>query len=216
MPLRISEGRKGGSAILNVYEIYAGSNGEATKALYAHLATLGDRGLIARDLFRACKASERAKQYSRRYKGEAYDKKVWSLGLLCECLQKNADALAIRWGWKQDPSPPVGFPWVLYIDLPNGQCSFHSATRGNGPDYPGEWDRSRTSAHVIVNFTQGVLTGHWVTVIDDGPVTMTPADLEHIAANVPTLPGTNVLSTDREDDYQTKLAEWKRKHRYRE
>ena len=30
--------------------------------------------------------------------------------------------------------------WVLYIDLPGGQVSYHAATRHPGPDYPGEWD----------------------------------------------------------------------------
>ena len=35
------------------------------------------------------------------------------------------------------PRPPM---WVLYLDLPTGQVSFHAPARGPGPDYPGEWD----------------------------------------------------------------------------
>lgn len=29
---------------------------------------------------------------------------------------------------------------VLYVEIPTGQVSFHSPTRGNGPDYEGDWD----------------------------------------------------------------------------
>jgi len=35
--------------------------------------------------------------------------------------------------------------WVVYFELPQGQVSFHSPTRGSGPDYPGEWDGTHTS-----------------------------------------------------------------------
>lgn len=200
---------------MNAREIYEGSDGEATTALYNHLSTLGPAGVIARDLFRAQKCSERAKDYSRRYKSEAYARKQWSLGLLVNTLADHRGACSVTFGWKRDPKPPIGYPWVLYIDTPDGQCSFHMPIRGEGPDYPGEWDNSQASADVVIKFTERVLAG-LPLVLDDGPVTMTPADLEHIAANVPTSPGANVLSTEPDDDYQAKLAAWKRKHRYRE
>src|ERR1700676_464322 len=61
--------------LATILSIYAGSNGDATKALYASLEKRGPVGLIALNLFRACKASERAKIYrGRSYKGAAYDK----------------------------------------------------------------------------------------------------------------------------------------------
>lgn len=167
---------------MNAYEIYAGSNGEATTALYAQLTTIGPLGSIARDLFRACKTSERAKGYRRRiHKQESYGRKNWSLGLAVDTLLEHAATYGIKWGWKQDPNPPVGFPWVLYIELPNGQCSFHAPARGKGPDYAGEWDKSRTSAHVIVNFTQGILNGvRSITYIDDGPHSITREQWEFL------------------------------------
>lgn len=126
-----------------IIRIYQGSNGDATKALYAELEKLGPVGLIALNLFRACKASERAKVYRRRnYKGAAYDKKEWSMGNLCDTLEHCAEADGIRWGWRADVGTP-GFPNVLYVDLPTGQVSFHTAVRGAGPDYHGEWDGQR-------------------------------------------------------------------------
>lgn len=144
---------------MNPYEIYVGSNGDATKALYAKLETLGVMGLIAMNLFRACKCSERAKKYSRRYKGEAYDRKNWSMGLLVgalldPCHSKNH---SIVWGWKEDPMQEF-HKWVLYIELPTGQVSFHAAARGRGPDYTGKWDGIReASAQRIIRFVETVL-----------------------------------------------------------
>ncbi len=138
-------------------EIYEGSNGEATQMFYRRLEDCGPIGVVAMNIFRAQKASERAKVYSRRFKGMAYDKKNWSLEMLVEALLKHGESLKIGFGWKQDPNPPPGFPWVLYVDLPTGQASFHSRTRGKGPDYSGEWDASGTSAARIVAFAQSVI-----------------------------------------------------------
>lgn len=145
---------------MNALEIYLGSDGKATTALYEHLTGLGPVGVVALNLFRACKCSERAKQYSRRYKADAYGRKQWSVDNLCVELDKHAKDLGITWGWKLDPKPPEGFPWVLYVDLPlAGQVSYHASTRGKGPDYAGEWDgkQNGTSAQNAVTFTQVVL-----------------------------------------------------------
>jgi hypothetical protein len=138
-------------------DVYVGSDGDVTRAFYAELEQRGPLGKVALNLFRAQKCSARAKMYRRRaHKGEAYDRKNWSMGLLCEELalyggsKRCADPL-INYGWKQDPSTP-GFEWVLYVDLPQGQVSFHSATRGAGPDYPGEWCGEHLSAERIVAF----------------------------------------------------------------
>ncbi|MCK1577883.1 hypothetical protein [Bradyrhizobium sp. 174] len=125
-----------------VLAIYEGSNGDATKAMYVELEAMGPIGIIAVNVFRAHKNSSRAKAYKgRRYKSAAYDTKQWSIDNLVKALNEHAGALGIRWGWKHDPAQPV-YAWIFYIDLPKlrGQISFHSGARGDGPDYPGEWD----------------------------------------------------------------------------
>lgn len=137
------------SRSLNVMEIYAGSDGEATKRLYARLESCGAVGVVAMNLFRAQKASARAKVYRGgvrgvgSYRAMAYEKKNWSLGNLCDTLTEHARALGLRWGWQRDAHAAlVGDPneWVLYVDTPCGQVSFHSPTRLKGPDYDVAWD----------------------------------------------------------------------------
>jgi hypothetical protein len=155
-------------------DVYVGSDGDVTKAFYAELEKRGPLGIVALNLFRAQKCSARAKMYRRRaHKGEAYDRKNWSMRLLCEELERyevsrsvaekgkyevNIGKLSIPYGWKQDPNTP-GFEWVLYVDLPQGQVSFHAATRGAGPDYQGEWCGEHLSAERIVAFCDAVLNG---------------------------------------------------------
>jgi hypothetical protein len=89
----------------------------------------------------------------------AYEKKYWTMANLCDVLGKHAGALYIRYGWKQDPATVFGQEpsWVLYIDLPAGQVSFHSPTRGLGPAYPGEWDLQHKSEERILDFCARVL-----------------------------------------------------------
>lgn len=137
--------------------IYDGSDGAATQALYDRLTTFGAIGIIALNLFRASKCSGRAKEYSRRWKGPTYDRKNWSLENLHKALLEHAELLKLRWGWKEDPKQEF-HKQVLYVDLPTGQASFHSANRfEKGIDYPGEWDGSGESANRIVRFTELVL-----------------------------------------------------------
>ena len=110
---------------------------------------------------RAQKASTRAKKYRGGISGVgsfsdlAYQRKSECLIRLCECLLNGAgDCVAIvtiRWGWKIDPLQPHA-KWVLYIDLPNGQVSFHSTERFGGPDYPAEFDGAHASADRIISF----------------------------------------------------------------
>jgi hypothetical protein len=126
--------------LADVIRVYQGSNGDATQALYARLAALGPIGDVAVNLFRAQKSSERAKVYrGGGYRGKAYDRKQWSMDNLCAALTEHAPALGVTWGWGLDKGTPV-YEHVLYVDLPTGQVSFHTATRGIGPNYPGEWD----------------------------------------------------------------------------
>lgn len=126
--------------IADVLRVYLGSDGDATKALYAQLETLGPVGVIAVNLFRAQKNSERAKVYrGGGYRGMAYDRKQWAMDNLAAALAAHAEGAGIGWGWGDDPAQPMHRA-VLYVDLPTGQVSFHTAARGTGPDYPGAWD----------------------------------------------------------------------------
>lgn len=126
-----------------VLAVFSGSDGEATKALYEQLSGLGPAGAIGINLFRAQKASSRAKVYrGGSYRGMAYDRKGWALDQLCAALVVHGDDLGLVWGWGEDPAQPV-HRHVLYVDLPTGQVSFHAGARGVGPDYPHRWDGKR-------------------------------------------------------------------------
>jgi hypothetical protein len=131
----------------DIIRIYQGSNGDATKALYAELEQLGPIGLIGVNLFRACKCSERAKAYRKGpgHKTAAYDRKDWSIGNLARALQAN-QVLGLKWGWALDEElRGRGDPHhhIIYIELPTGQVSFHTGQRHDGPDFAGQWDGAR-------------------------------------------------------------------------
>lgn len=130
----------------DILSIYDGSDGDATKALYARLEPFGPLGQVAINLFRAHKTSGRAKKYrGGGYRGMAYDRKQWSIDNLCKVLAEHAETLGIRWGWKVDHSREA-HRWVIYVEIPTGQISFHTGERGAGPDFPGEWDGVRMMA----------------------------------------------------------------------
>ncbi len=146
-------------AISTVATVYNGSSGDATKALYQQLEQLGGRGVVAMNLFRAQKCSERAKMYRRRsHKDAAYGRKDWSIGNLCDALMEHGQADQLLWGWGEDPQQAF-HRHVLYVDLPTGQVSFHSGARQRGPDYPGVWDGQRgVSPGRIVQWVARVLS----------------------------------------------------------
>lgn len=144
-----------------VSDTYYGSDGEATRRLYRDLEALGPVGFVAMNLFRASKASERAKVYrggnaKGSYRRQSYDKKQWSLDQLTAALTDHGAALSITFGWAVDLKA-VNFENVLYVDLPTGQVSFHSAHRGRGPDYSKAWDSADKSANRIIKFCQNLL-----------------------------------------------------------
>lgn len=132
-----------------ILAIYNGSNGDDTRALYEHLTLRGPAGVVATNLFRACKTSERAKVYrggnsKGSYRSQSYDTKQWAMKNLCKALTEHATALGLTWGWKRDPKQEV-HDQVLYVDLPTGQVSFHGF-RDSGPEYAGDWDGIRGMA----------------------------------------------------------------------
>lgn len=138
-------------------EVFKQNNGDTTKAYYEALSKRIPLGPLAVALFRAQKRSTRAKQYRRgKWRHAAYDVKNWSIGEVCRLLKETN----LVWGWQRDPKTP-GYEWVLYVDLPFGcgQCSFHNASRGDGPDYPFVWDEKRESAERIIRFCDKVFSG---------------------------------------------------------
>lgn len=143
---------------MNASEVFATSDGAVTRAYYAKLLDLR-LGLIAVNLFRAQKCSTRAKLYrGGGYRGMAYERKEFSLRELGRALSGQTE---IGFGWKRDPKTIHGLDpmWVMYVDLPNGQVSFHSPTRFEGPDYAGEWDGMRASERRILEFCDAVMEG---------------------------------------------------------
>ncbi len=154
-----------GLALAEIMAIYAGSDGDATRALYDALGLCGPAGTVATNLFRACKASERAKVYRGGQRGRgsframAYERKGWAIDNLAAALSAHAAALDIVWGWGMD-GQVIGYSHVLYVDTPAGQISFHSPYKGKGPDYPGVWDGARGMApQRVCSFAARVLTG---------------------------------------------------------
>lgn len=148
---------------MTVTEIYAGSDGEATKGLYQALEAHGPIGVVAVNLFRAHKASARAKVYRGGIRGQgaysrlAYERKDWALANLTTTLTHHAAPLGLRWGWAADPEAAV-YRAVLYVDLPTGQVSFHTGHRGVGPDYAEPWDGVRdVGAARICGWIDGLL-----------------------------------------------------------
>jgi len=148
---------------MKALEVFRQNDGEVTKAYYEELNRRGPRGELACALLRAQKRSSRAKEYRRgKWRSSAYDVKNWSLEQVCKIIGKHGAATGVTaWGWKQDSIAEASgdpFFWILYVELPQGQVSFHSAARGSGPLYRGEWDKERKSAERIIQFCDSVLS----------------------------------------------------------
>jgi hypothetical protein len=125
--------------LARVTGVYEGSDALATRALYAELTAVGRSGELAVNLMRACKKSERAKVYrGRHYRESSYDGKQWAMGEICRLLVYYPE-LVEAWGWGEDTKQAF-HTWVLYVELPQGQVSFHTAARGEGPNYFKPWD----------------------------------------------------------------------------
>ena len=132
---------------------FSSSDGSFVTSLTADLCRRGASGAVACTLFRAFNNSQRAKKVRRRSYGksrnERYSQKNESLTNLSSAIEAFRPDLV--WGWKKDYSTP-GFEWVIYVELPTGQVSFHSRNRGNGPDYAGDWDGERATRERIAEW----------------------------------------------------------------
>jgi hypothetical protein len=152
--------------------IYEGSDGAATKALYTELAGYGPIGIVAINLFRAQKCAARAtfisdwiatlpraeqEHQNAHYAVLVFSRRHYALVQLAAVLGECAADLGIGYGWGCDLTAPR-YPWVLYVDLPTGQVSFHALTKGDGPAYPGVWDGVvDASAERIIAFVNLIL-----------------------------------------------------------
>ena len=147
--------------------VYIQYDGAVTKRYYTILCeSRGVAVVLAMKTFRAQKCSARAKVYTKRsYTLNAYSRKEYSMGELCKVLDVYSTNLMIRYGWKEDPTVRFATEasFVLYVELPTGQISFHNPRRGNGPDYPGEWDHARSSQERILKFCDMVFDREWPT-----------------------------------------------------
>lgn len=143
---------------LRASAVFLGSDAATTRAYLRALDSRSVPGKLAAALFRAQKASTRAKQYRGDSVDLAYDRKGDALSRLSELLTEG-DA-GLRWGWGEDSMQRIA-PYVLYVDLhpqeTGGQASFHSPTRFCGPDYPGEWDCASDSKLSVLLFCDQVM-----------------------------------------------------------
>ena len=132
---------------------FESSEPSETTAYYDHLLRRGLIGQVAFGLFRASKRSDRAKGYRRRaHRGNAYDAKNEALKYLNAALGAWTE---FSWGWAVD-SHQEFHRHVLYVDLPTGQASFHSATNFGGRLYDGVWDGQGKSVENVLSFCDQV------------------------------------------------------------
>jgi len=61
-------------------------------------------------------------------------------------------------GWGFDDANPVA-KYVLFVDLPNGQVSFHSTEHYGGPKYGGKCDGCHMSHERIIEFCDALCLG---------------------------------------------------------
>jgi hypothetical protein len=85
--------------------------------------------------------SEASYRASRAKVAADYAEKERALRAICAL----APAAGVVFGWGGDPESHAA-RWVLYVDLPAGQVSWHTRSRGTGPTYKGRWDGVRDAA----------------------------------------------------------------------
>lgn len=92
--------------------------------------------------------------FGKSYRDLAYDRKDEALTNLAMLLADTAHGLP--WGWKRDEKNHSARN-ILYLDLPRGQVSFHSAHRHRGPDYLNDWDGEKKSEQRILEFCNSLM-----------------------------------------------------------
>lgn len=128
-----------------VHAIYAHSGGEETQALFAELEALGAMGVLAKNLFRAQKCTQRAlDQAATVWAHYAMGRKRWALDQLLDQLRVTppAELPGITYGWVSDlDAGDPERPYALVVTLPTGTVSFRSKILHPGPTLPrAAWD----------------------------------------------------------------------------
>ena len=136
-------------------KMFKTGSGDDVVAFTIELAKRGAAGAVACALFRAFNNSFRAKK-GRKQRRERYDRKGDALKSLCTSLVEFNPRLHFKWGWGRDEGTR-GYSDVLYVDIPTGQVSFHSAGRYQGPRYKGRWDGSKESRERIADWCDQLL-----------------------------------------------------------
>lgn len=142
---------------------YYGSDAAFTRKTLKQLEQSGYEGQVAALLLRIQKASSRAKKYRGDARGYAYGRKGQSVETLCRLLGK----WPLPWGWGWDKGSDFVPEHVIYIELPNGQVSFHSPDRFAGPDYANEWDGHSASEDRIIRFCEHLLRGEGSEILTE-------------------------------------------------
>jgi hypothetical protein len=142
---------------------YYGSDGQLTLRACDALLQSGPNGELAVLLFKAMKASARAKKYHGKHKETgtsyrqlSYDRKGQALQRLCDYLVA-CEADAECWGWGMDRNTDGPHKHVLYVWTDYGQCSFHSAARYKGPNFRGKWISGVGSEETILRYCELIL-----------------------------------------------------------
>ncbi len=150
---------------------YFGSDPAVSRKLCLDLEAEGPLGKVAAQLFRVQKASSRAKvyrggvpdrkakkskskKYKHLYRDLSYQRKDEQIEKLCSVLRETS----LSWGWGEDRRPSVP-RHVLYVDLPQGQVSYHCYHRYPGPAYTTGWDGEGMSEGRVIAFCTAVLDG---------------------------------------------------------
>lgn len=123
-----------------------------------YCTALCERGLIgglAVCLFRTQNNSSRAKR-NHRSRSSRYENKNGQILTLCRFLERFAEGLAVDWGWREDDQQAY-HRQVLYVDTPEGQVSFHTADRLQGPDYEKPWCQKRPSEDRLLGLFAEIL-----------------------------------------------------------
>ena len=156
-----------------VSEAFSTSSPQLSRRLCKDLDSMGPLGQLASRLFKAEKASKQAGSYqgkapvSRRPYCDYSKDRMREMLMKTVCLlDAHAKLLGISWGWRANDKPDSP-PWVLGIDLPNGQVTYGLPDRLMGPDYESASDSDFYNSIRITDFCAGVLDGRWMVMEED-------------------------------------------------
>lgn len=156
--------------INRVSEAFYTFNAPLSRRLCQDLDAMGPMGQLASLLFKAGKASKQARSYqgkapvSRRPYCDYSKDRMKEMLMKAVCLlDAHAKPLGISWGWRANDKPDSP-PWVLSIDLPNGQVTYGLPDRLMGPDYESASESDFYNSIRITELCADVLDGRWMVM----------------------------------------------------